>query len=338
VPSCEQYDKEIGGAKLTGSNKLLVLAMAQDLEENYENVRVVVEKLRLNEIPCCYASDLKLINCLLGISSHGGKHACPYCEAEMSLTLGTLRTFGNLDEWHQKLLDDASKSRNPETFIKRHQKQYKNVVHKCMLTGEPDSPILFSIPLPELHLMMGLVNWALVLLYKQVDKDNLQERMRSKSISVHGYHGGGLDGGNSSNFLKHLEFIFEPFPAELTPVFTMLCKFRKVVDSCFGMELSTTFKEDIEEFNTSIHFLLEYAKDTLKIKLEPTWKIHILVVHLLPFIEEKKSALGVFCEQTSEASHAVIKPTTQRFKRRSDHRDHGPKLFRAVTDFTSKNM
>ena len=43
-------------------------------------------------------------------------------------------------------------------------------------------------------------------------------------------------------------------------------------------------------------------------------------------------------EQTSEASHAVIKPTTQRFKRRSDHRDHGPKLFRAVTDFTSKNM
>ena len=332
------YDKEIEGAKLTGSNKLLVFAMAEELEENYDNVRIVVEKLRLNEIGCCYAADLKLINCMLGISSHGGKHACPYCESDMSLTLGTLRTFRNLNDWHQKILDDAAKSRNPQTFIKRNQKHYMNVVNKSMIVGEPDSPILFSVPLPELHLMMGLVNWAVTLLYKQVNKENLQERMRTKSISVHGYHGGGLDGVNSSNFLKHLDFIFEPFPAELTPVHTMLTKFRKVVDSCFGMELSTTFKEDIDEFNNSVHFLIEHSNNTLKIKLEPTWKIHILVVHLKPFLEEKMTALGVFCEQTSEASHCVMKPTTQRFKRRSDHRDHGPKLFRAVTDFSSKNM
>ena len=55
---------------------------------------------------------------------------------------------------------------------------------------------------------MGVVNWALILLYKSVpNKEALQERMRSVSVSVHGYHGGGLDGNNSAEFLKHLEFI-----------------------------------------------------------------------------------------------------------------------------------
>ena len=52
----------------------------------------------------------------------------------------------------------------------------------------------------------------------------------------------------------------------------------------------------------------------------------------------KKCGLGVFCEQCSEAAHAVMKPTMQRFKRRSDHRHHGSKLKRGTTDYTAKNM
>ena len=90
-------DKRVAGSKLTGSNKLLVFAMAEDLDENYHNVRIVVEKLRLNEIGCVFASDLKLINCLLGISSHGGKHACPYCDGEITLAAGNVRTYGSPD-------------------------------------------------------------------------------------------------------------------------------------------------------------------------------------------------------------------------------------------------
>ena len=49
------------------------------LQESYKNVREVVEKLKLNDLDCCIASDLKLINALLGISSHSGKFSCPYC-------------------------------------------------------------------------------------------------------------------------------------------------------------------------------------------------------------------------------------------------------------------
>ena len=329
---------ETPGEKLTGANKLLVFAIAEDLAENYHNVRLVVEKLRLDELDCCFATDLKLINVLLGLSTHSGKHGCAYCEGEMTLEVGTLRTYGNLAEWHRMFMEDAERSRNRESFIRRQQQRYKNVVNPSLLKGDPDTTILSSIPLPELHLLMGAVNWALELLYKVVPKDELQRRMRTKSISVHGYHGGGLDGNNSSNFLKNIDFIFEPLPDNLQPVQTMLENFRKVVDSCFSMHLATTYREDIEIFNQSVYALIDYCKATLDINLKPTWKIHILVCHLLPFLEEKQTGLGIYCEQTSEAAHVMMQPTTKRFKRRSDHELHGAKLFRIATDYSAKNM
>ena len=332
-------DYGTSGNKLTGSNKLLVFALGEGIDENYNNVRIVVEKLKLHELHCCFASDMKLINVLIGLSSHSARHACPYCEGEMTLEVGTLRTFGRLADWHNKLQQDAANSRNLATFIQRNQKNYTNVIHPSLLKGDPEQTILSTIPLPELHLLMGVVNWALVLLYKSVpNKEALQERMRSVSVSVHGYHGGGLDGNNSAEFLKHLDFIFENLPDELLPVKTMLLRFKQVVCSCFSMSLAPSFREDIDIFNQSVATLIDYSNNTLKIKLTPTWKIHVLVCHLKPFLEEKKCGLGVFCEQCSEAAHAVMKPTMQRFKRRSDHRHHGSKLKRGTTDYTAKNM
>ena len=309
------------------------------MAENYHNIRIVVEKLGLADLPCVFASDLKVINALLGISSHSGKHGCAYCDGEMSLEGGELRTFANLAMWHQRLKEDAERSNNPAAFIKKNQKYYKNVVNPCLLKADdPDTTILSTVPLPELHLLMGLVNWALELLYKFVPKEELVKRMRTKSISVHGYHGGGLDGNNSSNFLANLDWIFDPMPENLQPVHTMLTRFKKVVESCFSMDLAESFRQDIDLFNESVFDLIQYCAATLDTTLKPTWKVHILVVHLKPFLEEKMVGLGVFCEQTGEAAHAVMKPTEKRFKTRIDHPDHGNNMMRAATDFTAKNV
>ena len=67
------------------------------LQESYENVRVVVEKLKLNDLDCCIASEIKLINALLGISSHSEKFSCPYCTSGMTMEGGELGTFGSLE-------------------------------------------------------------------------------------------------------------------------------------------------------------------------------------------------------------------------------------------------
>ena len=326
------YDPAIErpGNMLTGANRLLVMAIAEDIQELYDNLRLVVDKLQLDKIEFSMAADIKLINAYSGISSHSGKFACPYCEGEMTLQSARLRTFGNLAERYAEYEAAGSNKKNMMHF--------KNVIHKCLMKGDPDTTIMSAIRLPELHLLMGLVNWALEWLYKVVPKDELLAKMRHKGISIRGYHGGGLDGGNSNLFLKHLNYLAEGTPEKASPVFEMLQKFQKVKKSCFSKDLATSYSEDINDFNTSVQRLINYSEAELHIDLHPTWKVHILVVHLKTFLDEKKVGLGIYCEQTSEAAHAAMKPSIDRFKRKADHPLHGPRLLRAAASFTSQNM
>ena len=114
--------------------------MSEGLQEIYTNLRIVVEKLQLNSIDCVYACDLKLINAILGISSHSGKHACCYCEGVMDLESGKLGTWGSLSDWHAKYEAAGSKAKNMQFFT--------NQIHPPLLTGEPSVTILSGIPLP----------------------------------------------------------------------------------------------------------------------------------------------------------------------------------------------
>ena len=54
--------KEGPSSRLTGANRLLVMAIAEDIQELHDNLRIVVDKLQLDKVKCCLACDLKLIN------------------------------------------------------------------------------------------------------------------------------------------------------------------------------------------------------------------------------------------------------------------------------------
>ena len=99
-----------------------------------------------------------------------------------------------------------------------------------------------------------------------------------------------------------------------------------------------SYKEDIRQFREAAAAMIAHAKEVRGKVLRPTWKVHILACHVEPFLEEKQVGLGVFCEQTTEAAHCVMKPTVQRFKRKADHLLHGPRLKRACVDFSSKRV
>ena len=68
----------------------------------------------------------------------------------MTLTAGKLRTFGSLASWYAKFKGGGFRMKDMQKFA--------NVIHECLLTGEDAATILSTIPLPELHLLMGLVN------------------------------------------------------------------------------------------------------------------------------------------------------------------------------------
>ena len=89
------------GNLCSGVNRSIVLAYCEDLEENYSNCRIIMELLRVDELDSVIAADYKLLNILLGLSGHGGKFACIYCEAPKGLEVGIIRTFSGITEQAQ---------------------------------------------------------------------------------------------------------------------------------------------------------------------------------------------------------------------------------------------
>ena len=59
-----------------------------------------MELLDLSKIEYRLAADLKLINILLGISSHSGKYACFVCYGPCNLVSGPLRTYQHLEDMY----------------------------------------------------------------------------------------------------------------------------------------------------------------------------------------------------------------------------------------------
>ena len=72
--------------------------------------------------------------------------------------------------------------------------------------------------------------------------------------------------------------------------------------------------------------------------LKPSWKIHIVVCHLIPFLRKSKYGLGVFSEQAGESTHHHHGRIWQRFKRRIEHSDYPSKLKKSVVVFGANNI
>ena len=71
---------------------------------------------------------------------------------------------------------------------------FKNVIHPCLIKACPEELVGEKLPLPELHLLMGVVNQGAKVLQEVWPQLALFGRGK---WTIHGRHGGGLDGGNS---------------------------------------------------------------------------------------------------------------------------------------------
>ena len=187
-PDISFTSQEGKGEKLTGSNRLLVLAKVNGGQERYENVRLLLERLKLEKLPgLVLVGDLSIVNVYSGISGHGGKFACYVCEGESTLQPGTPRTFENLARRYEDYVAGGSNPKNMQL--------YKNVIHPCLVKGDPEQELGDVLPLPELHLLMGGGNWGYQLILKVWPPLLLWGRGK---WTVTGRHGGTLDGANTN--------------------------------------------------------------------------------------------------------------------------------------------
>ena len=132
-PEISFTKREKEGNLCSGVKRSILMAYCEDLEENYDNCQTILELLRFDELDSVIAADFKLLDILLGLSDHGGKHACIYCEAPKGLEVGTIRTFAGLIKLAEAYKDAGL---NPLNM-----KDFKNVVNVPLLKVDNDQPV-----------------------------------------------------------------------------------------------------------------------------------------------------------------------------------------------------
>ena len=121
-----------------------MLAYAEGIQENYHNFTIIYQILKLNKLKHVVAADLKLLNILMGLSGHGGKYACIYCEGEIGLEAGRLLTFGSIIQHNQNYVAAGCPINKMQI--------YKNCVNLPMLNVDENCFVGEELPSPELHL------------------------------------------------------------------------------------------------------------------------------------------------------------------------------------------
>jgi hypothetical protein len=283
------------------------------------------------------ASDLKLLNVLVGLSGHGGKFACLYCEGEMELHSGILRTFGSIHRHNEAYVAAGC----PTARMQHH----KNCVNLPLLNVEKDQLVVAVVPPPELHLLMGSTNVKLEVIRSYLAKRGLEDRLWAwcsrHGVTRRGYNGKNkLDGNNSSCFLKHADKLADEewWPSELDPVLDCLKQLEAVKDKTFSWELKEGWEGDITLYSSMFAELQVYCTTVLDVQLSCTWKIHVITAHLQTFLTLAGCGLARYAEQAGESIHFQMLPVISHHRRKPCHPEHGKRQQSAVVEFSSNNL
>ncbi|XP_065641664.1 uncharacterized protein LOC105847267 isoform X1 [Hydra vulgaris] len=312
--------------KSTCVKQQLLVAIAQNTPENYHNVKAIFDIIQVQEkcqmdslvISC----DLKLANILCGIQSHSSKHPCCWCDVS-SLNLqncGSPRTFGEIRRQHFEFINAGGDTRKS--------KEFKNIIHVPLVNFPDHKLVLEAIPPMELHLLLGVVNH----LYKNLCKiwPGAEKWPASLRIPIQPYHGGHFNGNDCMKLLRGLDKLqlvtgYNNF-SQAHDFMQPLALFKDVVISCFGNNLDPDYESKISKFKQS------YIR--LPISVIP--KVHAVFYHVPQFIKIKKTGLGLFSEQATEALHSNFKVHWERYKRDSSHLDYASQLLKCVIKYNSK--
>jgi hypothetical protein len=140
-----------------GVKKLFIIALSPNLAEKYDNISPIwTDLLKLHEVECLVAGDLKIINIIIGIMAHSSRNPCPYCEAlksELGTTNGISRTKGTIKDHCNRKMEMVGKNS-------------ASCVNVPLVSGNDGDKILNLCPPPPLHITLGLVNT----IFKSVEK------------------------------------------------------------------------------------------------------------------------------------------------------------------------
>jgi hypothetical protein len=199
----------------------------------------------------------------------------------------------------------------------------------------PDTDkVLNLVPIPMLHILLGIVNKTFNCLVKDFPVAN--EWPRTLSIHQEHYHGHSFEGNESKKLLDHVTVLEEILERngvlEMSMAYVNVFKYFKTI-------LGTLYSPppiDLEQLEKSIHQFRQAWKNT---NMNLTCKAHIVIDHLLDFVRERAdTSMAVFSEQSHEAAHCEFDKTWARYAiKEKSHPNFGKKLLKCILDFSAQH-
>ena len=326
--------------KMSGVKKLILL-LVSPTTERHDNMKALLDLLKMEALDFGLCCDLKMVNILLGKQSASSKFCCPFCLG-CSPWQGSFTTItvGSLWKDYTSFVVSGSSLKNAKDF--------HNVVHPPLITGRDDMKILGDIFfVPEHHVFTG-IHGKLVKELERNAFDSPDEGVRyidkwmeSPGINITRtvYHGSASFVGNMAlKFLTKVEDLEARMQEDLSrdkfdvaeKYMQAFKKFRAVVKGCFGQTLSPDYPQLIEDF------MIQYRSLDISIPL----KVHILETHVHEFLLMKgeKYGLGFYSEQAMESMHQELKEDWGADKVDIKHPAFGPKLRKTVVRVNGKHI
>ena len=111
---------------------------------------------------------------------------------------------------------------------------------------DESTPIILLFPPAELHLLMGSVSTLYGELLKiSPDCEGWSQQLHLKREE---YHGGLFNGNDSRKLIKNVRVLEEISPPQARGFVDTFQAFNRVVEACYGLDLTPNFKEKIAYF------------------------------------------------------------------------------------------
>ena len=317
--------------KNSGVKRLLLAGIAPTSNENYNIVQAFLRNIKDLQIPMCdsvFVGDLKILNVCAGIQSHSCQHPCVFCLWPANAPPGgqyELRTFEGCSSDRRRWLQETGGDR-------KQLSKYNNCEHEPMDMFPLVGVIMHHVPIPELHLLLGVVNR----LYKEcIDElPQCEQWARQLHLVREKYFSKTFEGNECKKLLDNIP-VLEQICVDMSAsqkvwkIVSAFKSFKSVVESCFGQELKPSFGEDIAKF----------TGDYMAIGIRITPKVHIVMDHVSEFCSSWNCGLGRFSEQSSEGVHREFRRYWERhlIKDTSATR-YGPNLLQTVLEYTATHI
>ena len=267
----------------------IIIAFVDDIPENYRNLSIIHNKLKIHLIPHHYkiVSDLKLYNIILGLMECGSRHGCYICK-------GLKNAAGVWEKGELRHLEDLIATVTlweEESGLREKLKEYHNVQHAPLLqtptaklldNDYSDTLTLTLTPPPPLHVIkLGPVNHLWNGLSKHHDMAHIEKLL---GLTKSDKQKKAFQGPECDKILRNLDFLQACLPKELHTFVEALRQVGIVYQISTARSVVSNHREIIQNFKHTWITLMESFSITMPLK---AYLLFVIFFTQTKFLENK---------------------------------------------------